>query len=110
MANAWWTSTHHANEYRMIEYESLACSNSSHIAELEDAATRVIRSGWYVLGQEVSAFEAEFADYLGVKHCIGVAKGLDALILAIEALELPKASDVLVDLRHSTFWVPTRPG
>jgi dTDP-4-amino-4,6-dideoxygalactose transaminase len=80
----------------MIEYESLARSNSAYMAELEVAATRVIRSGWYVLGQEVSAFEAEFAQYLGVKHCVGVANGLDALILALEALDLPKGSDVLV--------------
>lgn len=80
----------------MVEYESLARSNSAYMADLEDAAKRVIRSGWYVLGQEVSAFEAEFADYVGAKHCIGVANGLDALILAIEALDLPKGSDVLV--------------
>ena len=80
----------------MIEYESLARSNSVYMDDLEDAAKRVIRSGWYVLGQEVSAFEAEFADYVGAKHCIGVANGLDALILAIEALDLPKGSDVLV--------------
>ena len=46
----------------MIEYESLARSNSAYMADLEDAAKRVIRSGWYVLGQEVSAFEVEFAD------------------------------------------------
>ena len=80
----------------MIEYENLERSNSAFIAELEDAARRVLRSGWYVLGSEVSAFEEEFAKYLGVKHCIGVANGLDALILAIEALDLPKGSDVLV--------------
>jgi dTDP-4-amino-4,6-dideoxygalactose transaminase len=80
----------------MIEYESLARSNAAFMAELEAAATRVIRSGWYVLGQEVSAFEAEFAQYVGAKHCIGVANGLDALILSIEALDLPKGSDILV--------------
>jgi dTDP-4-amino-4,6-dideoxygalactose transaminase len=80
----------------MIEYESLAQSNASFMDELEAAATRVIRSGWYVLGQEVAAFEAEFAHYVGAKHCIGVANGLDALILSLEALELPKGSDVLV--------------
>ncbi len=80
----------------MIEYESLARSNSAYMAEIEEAATRVIRSGWYVLGQEVSAFEAEFAQYLGAKHCVGVANGLDALILAIEALDLPRGSEILV--------------
>ncbi len=80
----------------MIEYESLAKSNTDFMAELEQAATRVIRSGWYVLGQEVSAFETEFAQYAGARHCIGVANGLDALILSIEALELPARSDILV--------------
>lgn len=80
----------------MIEYESLARSNQPYMAELEAAAARVIRGGWYVLGQEVSAFETEFAAYVGAKHCIGVANGLDALILSIEALDLPKGSDILV--------------
>lgn len=80
----------------MIEYESLAQSNAHFMGQLEAAAARVIRSGWYVLGQEVSAFEAEFAQYVGAKHCIGVANGLDALILSIEALDLPKGGDVLV--------------
>ena len=81
---------------RVIEYESLANSNAAYMAELEQAASKVIRSGWYVLGQEVAAFESEFAQYVGAKHCIGVANGLDALILSIEALGLPKGSDVLV--------------
>lgn len=80
----------------MIEYESLGQSNLEFMPDLEEAATRVIRSGWYVLGQEVNAFESEFALYVGAKHCIGVANGLDALILSIEALDLPKGSDVLV--------------
>lgn len=80
----------------MIEYESLARSNAVFMAELEQAATRVIRSGWYVLGQEVAAFESEFAHYVGSKHCVGVANGLDALILSIEALDLPPGSDILV--------------
>jgi dTDP-4-amino-4,6-dideoxygalactose transaminase len=80
----------------MIEYESLAKSNAAYFPELEDAAMRVIRTGWYVLGREVDAFEQEFAQYIGVKHCIGVANGLDALILSIEGLDLPKGSDVLV--------------
>ncbi len=84
------------NNSSLIEYESLAKSNTAFMAELEQAATRVIRSGWYVLGQEVSAFEAEFAQYAGARHCIGVANGLDALILSIEALELPAGSDILV--------------
>lgn len=80
----------------MIEYESLANSNVEFMHGLEVAASRVIRSGWYVLGSEVNAFEIEFAAYVGAKHCIGVANGLDALILSIEALNLPKGSEILV--------------
>lgn len=80
----------------MIEYENLANSNASYISELEAAASKVIRSGWYVLGQEVVSFEQEFAKYVGAKHCIGVANGLDALILSIEALGLSPGSDILV--------------
>lgn len=83
-------------EPQMIEYENLTRSNQPFMEELEAAASHVIRSGWYVLGQEVSAFEAEFSRYVGAKHCIGVANGLDALILSIEALDLPKESDILV--------------
>lgn len=81
---------------RPIEYENLASSNQQFLAELEQAASRVIRSGWYVLGKEVAAFEEEFSAYVGAKHCIGVANGLDALILSLEALDLPRNSEVLV--------------
>ena len=80
----------------MIEYENLTLSNAAFMTELEAAAVKVIRSGWYVLGQEVSAFETEFAQAVGAKHCIGVGNGLDALILSLEALDLPKGCDVLV--------------
>jgi dTDP-4-amino-4,6-dideoxygalactose transaminase len=80
----------------VIEYESLAASNAAYMAEMESAASRVLRSGWYVLGNEVSAFEKEFAAWVGARHCIGVANGLDALILSIEALDLPPQSDILV--------------
>ena len=84
------------SEPSVIEYESLARSNQPYMVELEAAAASVIRGGWYVLGQEVSAFESEFASYVGAKHCIGVANGLDALILSIEALGLPRGCDILV--------------
>ena len=80
----------------MIEYENLTLSNAALMTELEAAAVKVIRSGWYVLGPEVSAFDAEFAHSVGAKHCIGVGNGLDALILSLEALDLPKCCDVLV--------------
>ena len=80
----------------MIEYESLLEANADFMDELEAASTRVIRSGWYILGQEVSLFEEEFAKFIGAKHCIGVGNGLDALIISIVALKLPQGSDILV--------------
>jgi dTDP-4-amino-4,6-dideoxygalactose transaminase len=80
----------------MIEYENLAQANSAMMGELEAAASRVIRSGWYILGNEVAAFESEFAAVMKSKHCIGVANGLDALILSIEALDLPAGSEIMV--------------
>ncbi|MDU0363139.1 DegT/DnrJ/EryC1/StrS family aminotransferase [Rhizobium sp. 25PS6] len=80
----------------MIEYESLAQANRALMEELEAVASRVIRSGWYILGNEVSSFESEFATFAESKHCISVANGLDALILSIEALDLPKGSEIMV--------------
>ena len=55
----------------------------------------VLDSGWYVLGNEVKQFEEEFAKYNGAKHCVGVASGLDALILAFEALNLNEGDEVI---------------
>lgn len=79
-----------------VEYENLANSNREFLADLKQAAAQVIDRGWYVLGDEVRAFEGEFASYVGARHCVGVANGLDALILSIEALQLPKGSEILV--------------
>lgn len=64
--------------------------------EFEDKAIEVLRSGWYVLGNEVSSFEKEFADYIGSKYCVGLANGLDALILAFRALGIHKGDEVIV--------------
>lgn len=69
----------------MISFLDLKAINAQYRAELVDAAVRVIDSGWYIHGQEHQAFEREFASYCGVKHCIGVANGLDALILILRA-------------------------
>lgn len=84
------------SELNPIAYEQLARSNETFMAEMEAAATRVIRGGWYILGEEVLAFENEFAAWTGARHCVGVANGLDALALSFEALELPRGSGVLL--------------
>ncbi len=62
----------------------------------EPAMLRALRSGWYILGPEVEAFEEAFARYCGVTHAIGVANGLDALRLALMALEIGAGDKVLV--------------
>jgi len=65
-------------------------------AELDDAYRRVMNSGWYLLGEELQAFEAEYARYIGVRHCIGVANGLDALHLILRALDIGPGDEVIV--------------
>lgn len=64
--------------------------------EYEEVALRVLRSGWYILGPELEAFEKEFADYVGGRQCIGVASGLDALTLAVRALGIGTGDEVIV--------------
>ena len=69
----------------MIPFLDLKSVNNQLRAELVDACTRVIDSGWYIGGSELLRFEGDFASYCGTKHCIGVANGLDALILTLRA-------------------------
>jgi dTDP-4-amino-4,6-dideoxygalactose transaminase len=64
--------------------------------ELDAAWRRVMESGWYILGEEVEAFEHEFAAYCGAKHCVGVGNGLDALILILRGYEIGIDSEVIV--------------
>lgn len=73
----------------MIPFLDLGNINSKYRVELIEACTRVIDSGWYIGGNELTQFEQEFAAYCGAMHCIGVANGLDALTLTLRAwLEL----------------------
>lgn len=67
-----------------------------HQSEYEEKALNVLRSGWYVLGQEVSSFEEEFASYVGTKYCVGLASGLDALWIAFRLLNIGPGDEVLV--------------
>ncbi|MBF0227315.1 MAG: DegT/DnrJ/EryC1/StrS family aminotransferase [Desulfobacterales bacterium] len=68
--------------------------------EVNIAINKVVESGWFILGEEVKAFEKEFAAYLGAKHCIGVASGTDALILALKAIGL-KNGDEVITVSHT---------
>ncbi len=80
----------------MIEYENLKKLNEPFFAEYMTAFRQTMESGWYIMGNELSCFEKEYAQYCETQFCIGVASGLDALILALEAYEFPEGSEVLV--------------
>lgn len=68
-----------------VKFLDLKAVNKPYMAEMTDTARFVIEKGWYILGKEVEAFEAEFAAYCGVNHCIGVGNGLDALRMIFES-------------------------
>jgi dTDP-4-amino-4,6-dideoxygalactose transaminase len=69
----------------MIQFLDLKKINAQYVAELKQAAAEVIDSGRYLLGERVKQFEANLANYIGVKHAIGIANGLDALRLILKA-------------------------
>jgi len=69
----------------MINFLDLKAINDSFEPELSLSIKRVLDSGWYIMGSEVKKFEKEFANYIGTKHCIGVANGLDALRIILKA-------------------------
>jgi len=80
----------------VIDFLNLRRVNAPHEAALRAAVDRVIDSGWYILGEETSRFEAEFAAYCGARHGIGVANGLDALVLILRGLGIGPGDEVIV--------------
>lgn len=80
----------------IVKFLDLHKINERFRTEINAAINRVIDSGQYILGNEVEAFEEEFAAYCGTKDCIGVANGLDALDLIIKAYDFPKDSEIIV--------------
>ena len=84
----------------MIKFLDLKNINSQYEKELKIASNRVIDSGWYLIGKELESFEANYADFCGVKHALGVANGLDALRLIfrgyIEMGVIEKGDEVIV--------------
>lgn len=84
----------------MVDFLNLKKINNTYERELKEACSRVIDSGWYIMGTELVNFEKEYATWCGVKHAIGVANGLDALILVLRAWKemgkLQKGDEVIV--------------
>lgn len=80
----------------MIEYESLALLNAPFFEAYTKQFEKVLKSGWYILGQSVKLFEEEFASYNKAQHCVGLASGLDAITLSIGAFSFEKGSEIIV--------------
>jgi dTDP-4-amino-4,6-dideoxygalactose transaminase len=80
----------------MIEYENLGKLNAPFIEKYKEKFSAILEKGWFILGDEVSQFEKEFAQYCGARYCVGVANGLDALVLSLKACDFPEKSEILV--------------
>jgi dTDP-4-amino-4,6-dideoxygalactose transaminase len=79
-----------------IPFLSLKATNQIYESQIADIISKILSSGWYILGENLKQFETEFAEYCGVKHCIGVANGLDALTILLKASEFPQNSEIIV--------------
>lgn len=86
-----------------VPFGDLRRQNAALRDELAAAMQRVLDSGWYILGPEVAAFEAEFAAYCHAPHCIGVASGADALYLALAALGIGVGDEVITVANACTY-------
>lgn len=80
----------------MIMPNNLGRQYSLHAEEYKKKANEVLDSGWYILGKEVSAFEEEWAKYIGSKYCVGLASGLDALWISFRLLNIGAGDEVIV--------------
>ncbi len=80
----------------MIEYENLGKLNQPFFEEYRQTFDDVLKSGWYILGDRVKQFEKQFAAYCGTRYCIGVANGLDAMIMALKAFDFEEGGEVIV--------------
>lgn len=90
-----------------VLFGNLADEVSEVRGEIDEALARVLGRGWFVLGQEGEAFEAEFASFLGAGHAVGCGNGTDAITLALRALELPPGAEVIT---VANTCVPTAAG
>ena len=80
----------------MIPFLDLKAAHEELRSEVMSAIERVVASGWYILGEEVDTFENEYAAYCSAAHCIGLANGLDALHLALRAMDIGPGDEVIV--------------
>lgn len=84
------------NSNQTVKFLDLGFLHQDIGGEIEEACARVIRSGHYIMGPELAAFESEFAEYCEVEHCVGVGNGLEALHLLLMAYGIGPGDEVLV--------------
>ena len=89
----------------MIPFLDLGAAYRELKTEIDAAVHRVLDSGWYILGPEVEAFEAEWAAFCEADHAVGVANGLDALILALRALDIGAGDEVIMPSTYVATWL-----
>ena len=80
----------------MVEYENLAKANQQFFEEYYNVFQKVVKSGWYILGEKVKQFEQKFSKYCDTRFCCGTANGLDALILSLKAFQFEPGDEVIV--------------
>lgn len=80
----------------MIEYENLGKVNEKLFTMYQEKFNEILKSGWYILGKNVSDFECDFANFCNTNYAVGLASGLDALVLAIDAFSFPNNSEIIV--------------
>jgi dTDP-4-amino-4,6-dideoxygalactose transaminase len=86
-----------------VSFGNLRTHYDAYREEIDAAVRRTLESGWYVLGRELAAFEQEFAAYIGVKHCVGVANGTDAIEVALRALGVGAGDEAITVSHTATF-------
>ena len=79
----------------MINLADPGREHATHQREIEDAVIRVLRSGHYILGPEVEAFQSDFAAYCGARSAVGVSNGSDAIVVALQALGIGSGDEVI---------------
>ena len=82
-------------EEKMIPFFDLTKQYESIKSEIDDATARVLKSGWFILGSEVQAFEKEFAEFIGARHALGVGSGTEAIHIALLALGIGAGDEVI---------------
>ncbi|MEI8128562.1 MAG: DegT/DnrJ/EryC1/StrS family aminotransferase [bacterium] len=80
----------------MIEYENLKKLNAPFFNDFNKQFDEVLKSGWYILGQQVDKFENKFAEYITSRYCVGLGNGLEALSLALRYYDFPTNSEIIV--------------